>query len=135
MKNLINNSIVFFDGNCKLCNSSVNFILSRDSVSYFKFSPLTSEFSKNFFNDKKINLSTINSIILFDNGLLFSKSDAILRIIKKLNTPLKYCWYLKYIPKSVRDFLYDFIANNRYSWFGKQTNCMIHTKENLSKFL
>ncbi len=135
MENKENIAIIFFDGNCKLCNSSVNFILERDIAAYFKFTPLTSKFSKDFFTDKKMNPSTINTIVLYENGLLFLKSDAILNIFKKLKSPLKHLYYLKYIPKKLRDFIYIIIANNRYSWFGKKDVCLIPTPENLNRFL
>jgi len=135
MKNLKNNAIIFFDGKCNLCNASVNFIIRNDSKAFFMFSPLTSNFSIDFFKDKKINSLNSNTIILFENNLFYTKSDAILRIFKNLNTPLKYFWYLKFIPKTIRNFVYNLIANNRYSWFGKRTICMIPSQENLNRFL
>ncbi|MDP2089604.1 MAG: DCC1-like thiol-disulfide oxidoreductase family protein [Flavobacteriaceae bacterium] len=135
MKKLTLNTIIFFDGKCNLCNSSVNFIIKRDSKAYFKFSPLTSAFSKDFLSERAIDLQQLNTIIFYENEQLFTKSDAILRIFKNLNFPFKQLYYLKYIPKTIRDFLYDIIADNRYSWFGKKTICMIPSVENLSRFL
>lgn len=135
MKNLKDYAIVFFDGNCNLCNGSVQFILKRDSEEYFKFSPLNSQFSNDFFSNKKWDLKNSNSIILFDNNQFFTKSDAILLIFKNLNSPLKYIHYLIYIPKGIRDFMYDIIAKYRYVWFGKRNHCIIPTKENLHRFL
>ena len=135
MKNLKNNAIIFFDGKCNLCNASVNFVIKNDSKSCYKFTPLTSDFTKDFFKDKKVNFQNSNTIILFDKNQFYTKSDAILRILKNLNTSLKYFWYFKYIPKKLRDLAYDLIACNRYSWFGKRTTCMIPSKENLNKFL
>lgn len=135
MKKYVKTSIIFFDGKCNLCNSSVNFIIKNDSKAYFKFSPLTSKFSKDFFSDKNVDFQNLNSVILFENEMVYTKSDAFLRIIKNLNTSLKYFYYLKFIPRSIRDFVYDFIANNRYSWFGKRATCMIPSAENLNRFL
>ncbi len=130
-----NNAIIFFDGYCNLCNASVNFIIKRDAESYFKFSSLTSEFSKDFLIENNYNILDFKTIILFENNQLYSKSDAVLRILKNLKTPLKYCYYLKYIPKSIRDLIYDLIAKNRYSWFGKRDECLIPSKEIFNRFL
>ncbi|MDP3353841.1 MAG: DCC1-like thiol-disulfide oxidoreductase family protein [Flavobacteriaceae bacterium] len=135
MKNLINNAIIFFDGKCNLCNSSVNFIIKNDSNAYFMFSPLTSNFSRDFFIDKKVDFQNSNTVILFENNMFYTKSDALLKIFKNLKKPLNYIYYLKFIPKTIRGFVYELIANNRYSWFGKQTICMIPSQENLSRFL
>lgn len=135
MKNLENTTIIFFDGKCKLCNSSINFIIKHDSKTYFKFSPLTSSFSINFFSTKNIDFLQLNTIILFEKGQLFSKSDAILGVFQNLDFPFKYLYYLKFIPKVIRDLIYNIIAKNRYSWFGKNSVCMIPSVENLSRFL
>ena len=135
MENLTLTAIIFFDGKCNLCNSSVNFIIKRDPKAYYKFSPLTSAFSKDFFVDKKMDVPQLNTIILYQNGAFLTKSDAILSIIKNLDAPLKYLNYLKFVPQPIRDFIYDFIANNRYTWFGKKSICMIPSAENLSRFL
>lgn len=135
MKNLYLNAIIFFDGKCNLCNSSVNFIIKRDFDAYFKFTPLTSNFSKDFFIDKKIDFQKSNTIILYENDHLYTKSDAVLRIYKNLHFPFKQLYYLKYIPKNIRDFIYDIIANNRYAWFGKKSICMIPSAKNLNRFL
>lgn len=135
MKNLKNNAIIFFDGKCNLCNASVNFIIRKDSKAFFMFSPLTSNFSIDFFKDEKVYFQNASTIILFENNLFYLKSDAILRIFKNLNSNLKYFWYLKYFPKKIRDLGYDIIANNRYAWFGKKTSCMIPSQELLNRFL
>lgn len=135
MKILINNALIFFDGNCNLCNYSVNFILKRESASYFKFSSLNSNFSKEFFKDKNFDFQQLNAIILYENGQFYTKSEAVLRIIKKLKFPYRLLYYFKYIPTTFRDFLYDIIAQKRYQWFGKKKVCYIPTVENLSRFL
>ncbi|MDO9260623.1 MAG: DCC1-like thiol-disulfide oxidoreductase family protein [Flavobacteriaceae bacterium] len=135
MENLKNTSIIFFDGKCNLCNSSVNFIIKRDVDAYFKFSPLTSNFSKDFLMDKKIDFQQSNTIILYENEKIYIKSDAILSVFKNLNFPYQQLYYLKYIPKPIRDIIYDIFAKNRYKWFGKKSICMIPSAENWSRFL
>ncbi len=130
------NNVVFFDGVCNFCNASVHFIIKRDKNDRFKFAALQSDYAKeklsNYFQE---NPSQAESIILLENGHVFTQSTAALRIAKHLKGmyPLLYCCII--IPKFFRNFVYDFIAKNRYKWFGKKKECMIPTPEIKSKFL
>jgi predicted DCC family thiol-disulfide oxidoreductase YuxK len=129
------NALIFFDGVCNFCNSSVNFIIKRDNKNYFRFSPLQSEFSKNILN--KNNISTVNyeSIILFENEKIYLKSTAAIKIAKHLRGFWKLTFILIIIPPFIRDFFYDIISKNRYKWFGKRDMCMVPTTEIKEKFL
>jgi predicted DCC family thiol-disulfide oxidoreductase YuxK len=135
MNNFEGKSIIFFDGVCNLCNSSVNFIIKHDKKKQFLFASLQSDAAKEIllqYNSKKINL---DSIVLLDNGKLFEKSTAALRISKHLNYGLFLLYIFIIIPTFIRDYLYDYIAKNRYKWYGKKDSCMIPTKDLKSRFL
>ena len=135
MNNFEGKSIIFFDGVCNLCNSSVNFIIKHDKKKQFLFASLQSDAAKEIllqYNSKKINL---DSIVLLDNGKLFEKSTAALRISKHLNNGLFLLYIFIIIPTFIRDYLYDYIAKNRYKWYGKKDSCMIPTKDLKSRFL
>lgn len=130
-----NTSIILFDGICNFCNSSVNKIIKHDTKNKFKFAPLQSEIGKKLLKEYEIDSTKTDSIILIENNTYFIKSTAILKIAKHLNGlyPLVYGFIV--IPKFIRDSVYDFIAKNRYKWFGKQDSCMVPTKEVKSKFI
>ena len=135
MNNFEGKSIIFFDGVCNLCNSSVNFIIKHDKKKQFLFASLQSDAAKEIllqYNSKKINL---DSIVLLDNGKLFEKSTAALRISKHLNNGLFLLYIFIIIPTFIRDYLYNYIAKNRYKWYGKKDSCMIPTKDLKSRFL
>ena len=126
-----NHKIILFDGVCNLCNSAINFVIKRDKKNVFKFATLQSEYAKNLGLDP----SKMDSIVLIDGGNRYSKSSAALHIAKYLSSgyPLLYAFMV--LPKFLRDWVYDYIAKNRYKWFGKKESCMIPTPELQEKFL
>jgi len=129
-----NNAIILFDGECNFCNSSVNFIIQRDRKDYFKFSPLQSEFAKEFFSKNNIE-NNFDSIVLIENEKLYKKSTAALKIAKHLNGLWKLAYVFIIIPPFVRNFLYDIIAKYRYKWFGRKDTCMIPDEKIKRKFI
>jgi predicted DCC family thiol-disulfide oxidoreductase YuxK len=129
------NALIFFDGVCNFCNSSVYFIIKRDKKNYFKFSPLQSEYSKNILLLNNLKSENFESIILYDNNRLYQKSTAVLMIARHLRCLWKLFYVFIIIPPFIRDFFYDIIAKNRYKWFGSKESCMIPTAEIKEKFL
>ncbi len=127
--------IIFFDGICNLCNSAVQFTISHDKRGVFKFTTLQGEYAKLILPTFKVDISTIDTIILLENDKLYRKSSAALKIAKRLDGlwPLLYGCII--LPKFIRDRLYDIIAKNRYKWWGQQESCWIPTPELKSKFL
>jgi predicted DCC family thiol-disulfide oxidoreductase YuxK len=133
--NLENKSIIFFDGVCNLCNNSVKFIIKRDNHKRFLYASLQSDAARDILLQFKIKNSNLDSIILLENGKLYQKSTAILKIAKQLNGFWKLNYVFIIIPKFFRDFIYDIIAKNRYKWFGKREVCMLPTGDMKLRFL
>jgi|TARA_B100001094_G_C18078973_1_gene744136 predicted DCC family thiol-disulfide oxidoreductase YuxK len=129
-----NSKVILFDGVCNLCNNSVKFIIKNDKRDIFKFAPLQSEYGINVQNRHNINTNEINSIILINGEKIFTKSNAALRIAKDLGAPYFIFYIFIVIPVFIRNFIYDFIAKNRYKWFGKMESCMIPSNELKNKF-
>ncbi|QES90355.1 thiol-disulfide oxidoreductase DCC family protein [Rhizosphaericola mali] len=125
-------NIVFFDGVCNLCSGAVQFLLKRDKKEFFKYSSLQSEFARKNLPE---NLTNMQSIVYQENGQLYTQSTAVLKIMKHLNGIWPILYILILIPKFIRDFIYDYIAKNRYKWFGKKATCMIPNKRYISRFL
>lgn len=127
--------ILLFDGVCNLCNSSVQFIVKRDKDATFRFASLQSEEAQELldaFDDKPGDLS---SVILVEDSKLYARSTAALRIARRLGGawPLLYGFII--IPQPIRDGVYNWIARNRYRWFGKKDQCMIPSPDLKSRFL
>ena len=127
--------IVLFDGVCNLCNGAVLFIIKRDTKDRFRFAALESDLGKELLARHNIDPSKIDSIVLISGDSAFAKAGAALRIAKYLTGLWPLLYSLVIIPKFIADAMYDFIAKNRYKWFGKKESCMIPTPELKSKFL
>ncbi len=130
-----NNSIILFDGVCNLCNNSVHFIIKRDKKKRFLFTSLQSDAARDILLQFQLKNSEMDSILFIENGKIYQKSDAILKIVKHLNGMWKISYGFIIIPKFIRDYVYIIIAKNRYRWFGKREVCMIPTKELQMRFL
>ncbi len=127
--------IVLFDGVCNLCNSSVNFIIKHDKRDRFKFTALQEEPGKSILKKHGFDTSLTDSIILIDGNNSYVKSSAALNIARYLSGgwPLLYGFMI--VPAFIRNWVYDYIAKNRYNWYGKRDSCMIPTSELKNKFL
>lgn len=135
MKHLKNKNIILFDGICNLCNSSVQFIIKHDKKQRFLFTSLQSDAARELLLQFPSKKNKMNSLLYIENNKIYDKSNAALQIIKHLNTPLNWLFTFVIIPKTVRDYLYNFIAKNRYKWFGKKECCMIPSPELKERFL
>lgn len=126
--------IVFFDGVCNLCQRSVQFILPRDPGGNFLFASLQEGLANQLIPDVITSTNGQGSIILWEEGKVSYRSTAVLRIAKKLSGlwPLLYVFIL--VPPFIRDGVYNFIAKNRYRWWGKTDTCMVPSKEWVKRF-
>ena len=129
------NNILLFDGLCNLCNGSVNFILKKDKLGKYKFVSLQSEIGIGLCKQHNIDTNIVDSIVLIKNDSVFTKSTAVLEILKDM--PIG--WRLFYIgiilPKFARDWLYDNIAKHRNRIFGKKDKCPTPPKDVQDMFL
>ncbi|SFT02008.1 Predicted thiol-disulfide oxidoreductase YuxK, DCC family [Zhouia amylolytica] len=132
-----NKKIILFDGVCNLCNSTVLSVIKRDKKDSFRFASLQSDIGMQLTKERGIDTQKIDSIILIDPGsAYFVKSTAALEIAKEFGGFMGFMGsVLLFIPGSVRDMVYNFIAKNRYRWYGKKEQCMVPTPELRDKFL
>jgi len=127
--------VVLFDGVCKLCNASVKFIIRHDPKAHFQFATLQSEFARRILISDGISSENLESLILIENGIVFKKSDAALKIARKLNGLWPVFYVLIIIPKPIRDFFYNLVARYRYRIFGRKNTCMIPGKDMMKRFI
>jgi len=132
-----NKKLILFDGVCNLCNSSVLFVIKRDKKNTFLFAPLQSNAGKQVIEKFHINTTHVDSILLYNpkKDVLHYKSEAALKIASQLKFPTNVLAIFLIIPSFISNWVYDFIAKNRYRWYGKKDTCMIPTAELKSKFL
>ncbi|PLR80792.1 thiol-disulfide oxidoreductase [Bacillus canaveralius] len=127
-------AIILFDGVCNLCHSSVQFIIKRDQQGYFKFASIQGDVGQKLLQEYNLK-NNIDSIVLIEKRKAFIKSSAALRTASKLQGGWKLLVLLLLVPVPVRNFFYDWIAHNRYRWFGKQDSCMIPSPSMKERFL
>ncbi|SDH65882.1 thiol-disulfide oxidoreductase DCC family protein [Winogradskyella thalassocola] len=132
-----NKQLILFDGVCNLCNSSVLYVIKRDKKDKFVFAPLQSDVGEEII--KKFNINTVNtdSILLYNpkKDRLTYKSTAALLVAKDLGFPTCILSVFLTVPTFIRNWVYNYIAKNRYKWYGKKESCMIPTPELKSKFI
>ncbi len=131
----MNDAVVLFDGVCNLCNGSVQFIIARDPGGRLRFAALESEAARRLLTECGVREALPDSVVLVEGGTVYTRSSAALRIARRLRFPWPMLYGLRIVPPVLRDAVYDFIARNRYRWFGKREVCMIPTPEFRSRFL
>ncbi len=117
--------LILFDGVCNLCNSSVNFVIDHDPAARFSFASLQSEVGRQVLRHNHQPENSLESVMLWQNGRLYKKSRAALEIARQLSGlwPALYAFII--VPPFLRDLVYNFIAANRYKWFGKKDQCRL----------
>lgn len=127
--------IVLFDGACNLCDASVRFVVERDREAVFRFAALESRAARDLLQGAEATEPLPDSVLLVEQGRVFTRSTAALRIARRLGWPWKLAYALVVVPRFVRDRCYDWVAKRRYAWFGKKDACMVPTPELRARFL
>jgi len=128
--------IILFDGVCNLCEATVQFIIKYDKKDVFRFVALQSDLGKEIIKHIGLDNKNIDSVVLYEPGIAYNyKSTAALEIAKNLGGFFHFGTIFRLIPNGLRNIIYDYIAKNRYQWYGKKESCLIPTTEIQSKFL
>ena len=127
-------NIVLFDGVCNLCNSTILFLIKHDTNHNLHFAATQTESGKKLMRHYNI-LDEEKSVFFIKEGIVFSKSNAVIEIAKQITGWPHIFKYACLFPKFLRDSVYDLIAKNRYSLFGKKETCTVPTEENRNRFL
>ena len=127
--------LVLYDGSCNFCDSTVNFIISRDPEGRFHFASLQGQIARDILRQNHLPEEQLDSIILVEGGQLYARSTAVLRTIRQLRGlwPLLSIFLL--VPAFIRDLVYGIIARNRYRWFGRRDVCRIPDAQVRARFL
>jgi predicted DCC family thiol-disulfide oxidoreductase YuxK len=131
----IKNPVILFDGVCNLCSSSVQFIIKHDKKNLFTFASLQSELGKRILQQFDLPTEHFNSFILYQHGRIYTKSTGALMVAKQLTGAWPILYGFIIIPPIIRNSVYNFVANNRYKWFGKQEACWLPLPHLRAKFL
>jgi len=127
--------VLLFDGVCNLCDGLVQFIIKRDQKARFRFASLQSEIGQALAEQAGLEPTNMGTAILYDGEEFHLKSDMALGVARQLGGFWSVFVIFRMVPRSIRDGVYDWIARNRYKWFGQKDECMIPTPELKSRFL
>lgn len=133
MQDYTNHRIVFYDGECVLCNRTVSFLIKADRYQKIKFAPLGGSTAK------ILNINSAadgdSSVVYYNKGLIYYRSTAILNIIQQLPFPWQSLFIFRIVPTFIRDYVYNIIGKNRYKWFGKIASCSLYETKNQERYL
>jgi predicted DCC family thiol-disulfide oxidoreductase YuxK len=127
--------IILFDGICNLCCGWVQFVLKHDKKEIIHFASLQSESGKQILNSFETFSGNTETVFYIKNNQLFCESDAVLEICKDLGGIWKSLLIIKLIPCKIRNFIYRFVAKNRYIVFGKRPTCLTPINEFQKRFI
>jgi predicted DCC family thiol-disulfide oxidoreductase YuxK len=124
-----------FDGVCNLCSGSVQFIIRHDARGRIRFASLQSPAAQAILQQFNAHEPGMNSMVLVANGRLHTRSSAVLRTALHMGGVWRLAGVLLLVPPVVRDAVYNWVAHNRYRWFGKQEACWVPTPQLQARFL
>ena len=127
--------VLLFDGVCNLCNGTVQFVIKRDPEAKFRFAALQSEVGQALLKKFELPQDDYDSFVFVEGERFYLRSTAALKVLKGLRGLWPLLYGLVIIPRPIRDFFYNWIAKNRYRWFGKKDQCMIPTPDLQKRFL
>lgn len=127
--------VVLFDGDCTLCNSSVQFVIRHDKEAHFRFAALGSPVAVALLEGHALPGKELDSVVYLRQGKAYTRSSAALYIANDLGGMWSLMSVFLLVPRPLRDLVYDVIAKYRYRWFGKQDSCMLPTAELRGRFL
>lgn len=127
--------IILFDGICNLCNGTVQFIIKRDKKNLFRFASLQGDFGQETLKRLGMPVTNPHSFVLMEGDKIYTHSTGALRVLKHLGPFWSILYIFILVPRFIRDGVYNFIARNRYNWFGKKETCYLPTPNLKDKFL
>ena len=127
--------VIVFDGLCNLCARSVKFILDHEAGPVLRFTSLQSPAGTRLLLELGFDPTDAKTFVLIADGSAYAKSDAAIRVARYLSGAWKLISAIKIIPRPVRDWLYDVVAQNRYRWFGRLEACMSPSPDLRARFL
>jgi predicted DCC family thiol-disulfide oxidoreductase YuxK len=127
--------IVLFDGVCKFCNSSINFLIDRDASARLRFAALQSATGQSLLRKFGLRTTRFDTLVLVEGEQCHVRSTAAIRIAAYLGSWWRLTACALFIPAFLRDFAYNVLARNRYRWFGTLDACRVPTPDIRQRFL
>lgn len=127
--------VLLFDGVCNLCSGVVQWVARRQALDHVRFASLQSEYGQGMLRRHGLPADDLRSFVMVADGRLYRRSDAAVRLVHDLDGWWRLLRFMRFVPRFLRDWVYDFVARNRYRWFGRKDACMIPGPELRARFL
>lgn len=127
--------VILFDGVCNLCSGSVQWVLKRDQKGLIRFASLQSDTGQRLLTRFGLDPAVFDSVVLVDGGRIYTRSEAAFEILRRLGAPWSWLGIFRWIPRRLRDAVYDWIARSRYRWFGRREECWLPRPEWKGRFV
>lgn len=131
----IKSPLLLFDGVCNLCNHAVQWVLRHDTQGQFQFASLQSALGQSLLQHFGLDARQLSTVVLVVDDQVFTHSDAPLEVMRRLGGGWGMLYALRVLPKALRDGVYDWVARNRYRWFGQRESCVLPRPEWKGRFL
>ena len=118
-------SIIVFDGECNLCNGVVGWLLKFAPEETFQFVPFQSPRGQELLIEHNFPTKELTTVIFFDEKGPHTHSDGFLKIVERIPKYRLVAALLAFIPRIIRDTIYNLASRNRVKWFGKSDACAI----------
>ena len=135
MDSAINFPLLLFDGVCNLCSASVQWVLQRDRAGQFRFAALQSAAGREALARFGLSAESMDTVVLVAGNRVFTRSDAVLELWRRLGRPWSWLYWLRGVPRPLRNGAYDWVARRRYRWFGRRRECWLPRPEWKERFL
>lgn len=127
--------VVLFDGVCRLCSTWARFLIRFDRKKRLKLASVQSDAGQSILKSHGFPTDTFHTMLFVDNGVLYERSSAFIRVMTVLPMPWKLASAVRIIPLHIRDWVYDLIARNRYRWFGRFDVCAVPPPDHEGRYL
>lgn len=128
-------NIILFDGVCILCTGWVKFLLKYDKQPHYQLASVQSPVGQDLLRYADMSIDVFDTLVVIEQGRVTVRSDAILRVLHNIGMPWSLTKVFKVLPQSLRDFIYHYIATNRYKVFGKHSSCYVASQGDMKRFL
>ncbi len=129
------NPVLVFDGECVMCSHSAAFVLRHDRHKRCNFVAAQSDLGRALYRHYRLDDGDFETFVLLYDGVAHFRSDAALKLMSLIGPPWSLAAALRIVPKGLRDLIYNYVARNRYRFFGRRETCFLPAPEDAGRFL
>jgi predicted DCC family thiol-disulfide oxidoreductase YuxK len=124
-----------FDGDCVLCSGAARFVLRHDRRRRFRLTTAQGPLGVALYRHFDMESGEEGTMLVIRDGRLLTRSDGIIAMADELGWPWRAARAGIILPRALRDFLYQWVARNRYRWFGRRESCWVPTPDVADRIL